>query len=212
MTPATTDRRVRRTRELLRRALLALIEEKGYERITVQDILDRADVGRSTFYAHFTDKEDLLRSGFEEFRSSAAGGMHATVSPAGQKVEFLEPMLAVFQHVDEHRHRWKPLARKGGADLVVRLLRENVTELVRAHFRSQLPEMRGRRRQLEVEAAVQFVVGSAMSLLNWWLDNDVDCSAEELHTIFRGMAVQGVRRFLTTAADQRERASEPARS
>lgn len=198
LSPTTTDRRVRRTRELLRSALLSLIEEKGYERITVQDILDRADVGRSTFYAHFTDKEDLLRSGFEEFRSSAAAGMHATVTPAGQKVEFLEPMLAVFQHVDEHRHRWTPLARKGGSDLVVRLLRENVTELVRAHLRSQLRETRGRRRQLEVEAAVQFLVGAAMGLLHWWLENDVDCSADDLHTTFRGMAVQGVRRFLTT--------------
>ena len=190
---------MRRTRELLRSALLSLIEEKGYERITVQDILDRADVGRSTFYAHFTDKEDLLRSGFDEFQSSAAAEMHATVTPAGHKVEFLEPMLAVFHHVEDHRHRWKPLARKGGADLVVRLLRERVTELVREHFRSQLPEMKGKQRQLEQEAAIQFVVGSSMSLLNWWLDSNVDCSADELHSIFRGLTVQGVRRFLAAS-------------
>jgi AcrR family transcriptional regulator len=207
-----TDRRVRRTRELLRSALISLIEEKGYERITVQDILDRADVGRSTFYTHFTDKEDLLRSGFEEFRSSAAAEMYTTVTPAGHKVEFLDPMLAVFQHVEEHRHRWKPLARKGGADLVVRLLRDSVTELVRAHFRSQLPELRGRQGQLEHEAAVQFVVGSAMGLLNWWLDSDVSCSAEELHAIFRGLAVQGVRRFLTAPNDQLSQRRKTRRS
>src|SRR5689334_24059575 len=63
------DRRVRRTRRLLREALLALVAEKGYDRVTVQDVLDRADVGRATFYAHFRDKDDLLVSGFDELRA-----------------------------------------------------------------------------------------------------------------------------------------------
>ena len=198
MSEVKIDRRVRRTRELLRSALLSLIEEKGYERVTVQDILDRADVGRSTFYAHFTDKDDLLRAGFEEFRASALAEMRVT--PAGGKVDFLEPMLAVFRHVEEHRHRWKPLARKGGVDLVVSLLRESVTDLVREHLRSQLPDMRARQRQLELEAAIQFVVGSSMGLITWWLDADIACSADDLHSIFRGLAVQGVRRFLVASS------------
>jgi AcrR family transcriptional regulator len=193
------DRRVRRTRELLRAALLSLIEEKGYAAITVQDILDRADVGRSTFYAHFTDKEDLLRNGFDEFRSTTLAEMHSAGASAGGKVEFLEPMLSVFRHVEEHRARWKPLAGKGGAELVIRLLQERVVDLVREHLRSQLPEMRGRRRETELEAAVQFLVGSSMGLINWWLENEVECSAEELHSIFRGLSVQGVRRFLVSS-------------
>src|SRR5262245_45123225 len=56
------DRRVARTRAMLHQALLALIMEKGYEAISVADICERADVGRSTFYAHFTGKDDLKRS------------------------------------------------------------------------------------------------------------------------------------------------------
>src|ERR1700757_5499961 len=59
------DRRVRRTRKLLHDAFLALVLEKGYEKTTIQDILDRADVGRSTFYVHFRDKEALLTSSFD---------------------------------------------------------------------------------------------------------------------------------------------------
>src|SRR5512141_2904590 len=59
------DRRVQRTQQLLREALVALILEKGYDAITVQDILDLANMGRSTFYAHYRDKEDLLLSGFQ---------------------------------------------------------------------------------------------------------------------------------------------------
>src|SRR5690242_4167136 len=59
------DRRIQRTRQLLLDALLSLILEKDFDSITVQDVIDRANVGRSTFYAHFQDKDELLLSGFE---------------------------------------------------------------------------------------------------------------------------------------------------
>src|SRR5690349_10072505 len=65
MTEKITDRRIQRTRQLLLDALSTLILEKGYEAITVQDLIDRANLGRSTFYSHFQDKEDLLLKGVE---------------------------------------------------------------------------------------------------------------------------------------------------
>ncbi len=168
MSSATTDRRVRRTRELLRSALFSLIVERGYERITVQDILDKADVGRSTFYAHYRDKDDLLRSGFEDLRSALATETAGDGNAAHGKAEFLQPVLAVFQHVEAHRHLWKPLAGKGGAYLVIRILRENVSDLVREHFRSQLPGWK--EDQTQLEAAVQFVVSALIGVITWWLD------------------------------------------
>jgi AcrR family transcriptional regulator len=195
---APTDRRVRRTRELLRNALLSLIQEKGYDRITVQDILDRADIGRSTFYAHYRDKDDLLRAGFEDIRAALAAERDAAEKGAGRKVEFLQPMLVVFQHVAAHRQFWESLSRKGGADLVTRILREGVSDLVREHFRSQFPDAEGDQTQLE--AAMRFVTGACMGLLTWWLEDDlVPYSAEEIHSIFRRLATQGVKRFLATA-------------
>jgi len=65
----TPDRRVQRTRRLLHKALMSCILEKKYESITVQEILDRADVGRSTFYVHFRDKDELLTNGFQYCRA-----------------------------------------------------------------------------------------------------------------------------------------------
>ena len=194
---AVTDRRVRRTRELLRSALLSLIMEKGYERITVQDILDRADVGRSTFYAHYRDKEALLLAGFEDIRSALTVDSEAAEKATGSNREFLQPMLAVFRHVEGHRQFWQPLSRKGGADLIIRILQENVEDLVRSHFHAQFPQWKGDPMQLE--ATMQFVTGACMRLLTWWLDNDeVTYSAEDIHSTFRRLASQGVRRFLAT--------------
>jgi AcrR family transcriptional regulator len=190
------DRRVRRTRELLRSALLSLIQEEGYDRITVQDILDRADVGRSTFYAHYRDKEDLLEGGFEDIRAVLDAERGASQEAPGRRTKLLQPLLAVFQHVDEHRRFWGPLARKGGSDVAIRILRDNVTELTREHLRSQFPT-----KDLDptrLEAATHFVISACMGLIVWWLDNDIPYTAEEAHSAFQHLATQGVGRFVTT--------------
>jgi AcrR family transcriptional regulator len=194
----TTDRRVRRTRELLRQALLALIQEKGYDKITVQDLLDRADIGRSTFYAHYRDKDDLLRAGFEDIRAALAAELAAAERPTGAKVDFLQPLLVVFRHVEAHRRFWASMSRNGGADLVARILRDCVSDLLQAHLRSRFPEATSD--DAHLEAAMRFLTGACMSLLIWWLDDEeLTYSAEEIHAIFRRLATQGARRFLTAS-------------
>jgi AcrR family transcriptional regulator len=65
---AAPDRRVGKTKKLLSDALVSLILEKGYEKATITDILTRADVGRSTFYLHFENKEQLLLWGHEHLK------------------------------------------------------------------------------------------------------------------------------------------------
>lgn len=194
MNSAKADRRVRRTQELLRSALVSLIQEKGYDRITIQDILDRADVGRSTFYSHYRDKDELLLAGFEDIRLALARERDAAETGMGGKVEFLQPVLVVFQHVERHRHLWHSMSQKGGADIVVRILRRGVTDLVREHFRSHFPDAEGNQAQLE--AAMQFVIGACMGLLIWWLDDEASYSAEEMHAMFQQLTTGGVNRFL----------------
>lgn len=190
----TTDRRVRRTRELLRNAFASLIHEKGYDRVTVQDILDRADVGRSTFYAHYRDKEDLLRSGFEEVHAALAAEQGAAERQAARGTTFLQPLVAVFQHVEGYREFWGPTSRSGGHDLIARVLQEGIDDLVRAHFRAQFPSADPD--QLEIDAAMRFVASACMGVLMWWLDNDVPWSADEAHAAFRRLATQGVKRVV----------------
>jgi AcrR family transcriptional regulator len=192
-----TDRRVRRTRELLRQALVSLILERGYEHISVQDILDRADIGRSTFYAHYRDKDQLLLSGFDEAFSALAAEVPPPDPNGSRGGDFLEPARALFTHAEGHRQLWKALVGKPGAELVLRYLRSNLTALFKPHLRTHMPERRPD--PLKLDAAVQYTVNGLIGILVWWSESDTPYAAEELYAIFRRLTTQGVRRFLTAS-------------
>src|SRR5260370_42236283 len=98
-----SGRRVQGTRRLQPRALMSIIVEKKYESITVQEILDRADVGRSTFYMHFQDKDELLFSGFQYLQSFLESVQEASTTVPGKSYEIIIGFsLAMFEHAHEH--------------------------------------------------------------------------------------------------------------
>ncbi len=104
----TKDRRAEKTEALLREALGALIREKSYDDIVVKEILARADVGRSTFYAHFHDKDELLLSGIQDMLRSAQS-----------REGIVWFSLPILEHIEEHRgrpqERVAPLPQQGGS-------------------------------------------------------------------------------------------------
>src|ERR1700712_4163718 len=109
------DRRSQRTRQMLSAALVALMLEKRYDEITVQDIIDQANVGRSTFYAHCLDKDDLLISDFTRVLDMVSQHMRQFTPD----VQGTLPSLALFfEHVQAHYHLYKALVRGGGIDLI----------------------------------------------------------------------------------------------
>src|SRR5689334_9313169 len=114
MTKRPIDRRVARTQGALHQALLSLILEKGYEAISVENICERANIGRSTFYAHFTSKDDLKRSGLGHLRREllerhrrASASMPAGIRP----IRFSLPM---FEHARNHAHLYRALVGSKG--------------------------------------------------------------------------------------------------
>lgn len=192
------DRRVRRTRELLRSALTSLILENGYERVTVQDICDRADVGRSTFYAHFRDKEELLLSGFDDLRKELRGAFadHERRTAAGDTSSGAWAALAVIQHVAEYRAVSSMLGSRGSAVAIARL-RRLLSELLRDHLQMQLDP--ATRTQVPMEVTVQFAVASLLGLIDWWLDHDRPYSPEQLEELYRRLAEPGIRAAMRPA-------------
>lgn len=177
------DRRVRKTREALFDALVSLIVEKSYDKITIQDIIERADVGRSTFYAHYRDKDDLLLSRMGEIRSAF-----------DLADEDADPSLTIFQHVGEWSHVYRAIASRRGAQVIVgqfrRLLTERYTERLRGRLGpNEAPSM-------PLDAVVDFIVSAVISLVQWGVDRDDPVPPAELHTYFEALVVPGVQKAL----------------
>jgi AcrR family transcriptional regulator len=160
------DRRVRRTRRLLSEALVALILERGYDRITVGDVLTRADVGRSTFYSHFRDKDDLLMACFDELRQSLHTDVEAFAAGRAP-ADTAGPVLVLFEHAYQHRTVYQALCGRHSGETVLSHLHGIYAELLRTHLPARV------RGPMPIDVVVEFLAGSAIALFRWWLDADM---------------------------------------
>ncbi len=185
------DRRVQRTEDVLHQALISLMIEKGYEDITVQDIIDRANVGRSTFYSHYVGKQDLLRSGLKHLsqhllaHQRAALGLKGT--PREQAFGF---SLALFEHVHSYRTVYHAIVGRQSGTIVTSELRALLADLVRRELKTLLPNERSS--DLPRNAVIYFVVGAVMSVVTWWLEERSKLSPVEVDTIFRRLTLPAI--------------------
>jgi AcrR family transcriptional regulator len=180
------DRRVQRTLKDLREGLLALMVERGYEALTVQDILDRAGVGRATFYEHFRGKDDLLRRSLEPLREHlreewklAAQG----AKEAGAELGFVLPFL---RHVDSHRALYRATVGRESWAIVHGEIKRMLTEFAAEAMAGGRGAARdgGPGRDLGRGLFPQYVSGALMAVVVWWLDGRVKASAEEMNEAF----------------------------
>jgi AcrR family transcriptional regulator len=174
------DRRIQRTRQLLQDALIALILEKGFEAVTVQDIIDHANVGRSTFYAHFQDKDDLFLSGFENLRAQFEQHM------LGQSLAEQDPWelsLVMFRHAQEYQRVYKALVGEKGGHSMLTHVQKYLIALIHEHLKSQFPE--GKKGQIPPEILTLYIVNTLTALLTWWLDHNMPYPPEQINDMFR---------------------------
>jgi AcrR family transcriptional regulator len=186
------DRRVQRTEQSVRRALFELIQEKGFEALSVQDIIDRANVGRATFYTHFQSKDDLLLSGFEDLRASLKERQRLALGQ-GRGVD--ERVLAfsheMFAHANEHRTLFRAMVGKRSGAAVQRMIHNLLLDLVRDDVKT-LASYKDTT-SLPTEALVQFVAGSFFGLLMWWLNGKMQLSVQEVNSLFRRLALAALK-------------------
>jgi len=173
------DRRVRRTKERIWAALMSLIVEKSYDRITVQDLIDRADVGRSTFYAHYETKDDLLLSGLDRLTFDIE--RHMADEPSSTSVL---PSLGVFRHAEENPEQIKALMGTKGSEMMQRAALSSF-----AHRAKAVIEQRGKGGDasgLPSDARAALAAGALLALLTWWLDNDMPYPPETMANVYAG--------------------------
>jgi AcrR family transcriptional regulator len=185
------DRRVQRTQQLIRQALLSLIQEKGFEALTVQEIIDRANVGRATFYAHFDNKDDLLVSGFEELRASLKARQRDAFARGRTTEErvfaFSEEMFA---HANEYRDVFRAMVGKKSGATVRRMLHKLLVDLVRDDVKGTVA--RTDSNAVPTEALVQFIGSALFGLLMWWIDGKTRLSVAEINGLFRKLAIPAI--------------------
>src|ERR1700739_3161691 len=182
----TPDLRVRRTCERLGSALIALIQEKPINDVTVQDVLDRASVGRSTFYLHYRDKDDLLLSQLEMFLEM----MSTALSVRKEKSNRVAPVAEMFAHIGNQNKLYRVLSDSGHLkeffDLAEGCFARGIERRLKESGRlTSIP-------QRELAARASALSGSLLSLLRWWLDRGEKESPEAMDEMFHRMVWTGL--------------------
>lgn len=184
MTAEEHDRRALRTQAALIHALLALIATKHYDQITVRDIVRQANVGRSTFYAHYQSKDDLLVSGFEQQLDVLV--RQIVISEDG-RLQF--DTTAFFRHVQGHCAVYRTLIWGSGFKLLIKDGHAALATKIEARLSALLALHHPPKVPLPVLANT--LSGVLLVLLKWWLDNQMPYSAERMDEIFQKLMMPG---------------------
>jgi AcrR family transcriptional regulator len=177
---ADADRRVRRTRHALIAALIELVLEKRYDAITIQNLLDRADVGRSTFYAHYRGKDDLLLRSFEGLLAMLDQEMDRDGAPVGR----LAPVRELFRHVGELAEFHRALVR---AHMLDRVYQAGTSVLSRTIARRLAAGPASTGSDAARLALAHGFAGALFGMLRWWVEADAPPSPEQMDELYHAL-------------------------
>ncbi|HZF28970.1 MAG TPA: TetR/AcrR family transcriptional regulator [Gammaproteobacteria bacterium] len=184
------DRRVQRTRKHLHEALLSRILEKRYDAITVQEILDRADIGRSTFYTHFRGKDELLVSGFQRFKDSLESvdaAPSAASRPSYERI--VDSSLAMFEHAARYRDVHRALHGSRAESLVRRNLHAVFYDVIGRRVEIELRGRTPRGCRVPPDLLTRYLVSTQIAVLNWWTEAREPMAAEDADAAYRRLVL-----------------------
>jgi AcrR family transcriptional regulator len=179
---AKTDRRVHRTRELLQKALIELIGEKGYDAITIQDIVDRANIGRTTFYLHYHSKDELFISCHEAMVSKfLIAPLHLL-----SREELLSPdapqgLKSAYQHLEDSRAMIYAIFQGKDSLLIMRQMRDWNAREIETNLRTVFAEAES---TIPWDVLANYLAGAQIALMHWWLEKRQPHTLENLAQTF----------------------------
>jgi AcrR family transcriptional regulator len=188
--PKRVDRRVHRTRRMLQDALIAMMIEKGYESTTVQEIIDKADVGRATFYAHFADKRSLLTSRIEDLRAMLVERQRVLrgASSRGEAARQFTFSLPMLEHAREHLALYSAITGRESGTFVLGRIQQMLADLVLDDLIAMGLKRPSERRDL----LAQHLSGAFMASLTWWLEHGAKLAPADVDAIYQRLAFTGV--------------------
>lgn len=180
MEQAKLDARIKRSRQLMQEALVSLIEEKGYEELTVRDITERAALNRSTFYLHYRDKEDLLYKTAQEVLQELGQCFHDSTGIPPQPNEPTAAQLHLFEHVAHHADFYRVMLSERGFPR----FHTHMENVMRKCFSQAIDRLHLATKNWKVpyDFFVNYISAAHMGLIMWWLQNDMPYTAKYMAT------------------------------
>jgi AcrR family transcriptional regulator len=170
---------VRRTRRSLVEALVALVRQKSYNAITVQDLLDHADVGRSTFYAHYRGKDDLLLKSFERLVTTL--DEHMDLEGPTTRVA---PVRELFAHVGRMADFYQALVRARVIDHQAQGRTDHFARLIERRLAARPGEPGG---AVPLPVRARALAGALFALLQWWVERRPLHTPEQMDEMFHAI-------------------------
>lgn len=175
MSEERVDRRVQRTRDLLRNTLIRLMREKDYDEITIQDITDRANLGRTTFYLHYQSKDDLLLDHHADFTHS----LNLSQLSREQLLSELPQteMITFLQRFSEGKFIYLAIRNAKDFHVIMRGIREQMTSVLATSLATAFPDETP---NIPRDVLAIYIVGAQLSLVDWWLTNRTEYSPHDI--------------------------------
>lgn len=198
MTDKPFDRRVRRTRHALENALISLILEKGYEAVTIEEITDRADLGRTTFYLHFRDKEELLMNAIDTMIEDFLAQDFIQPTPKDKLIQNDQSdpaqlnlhgnlLKQIFLHAHKNADLYKIILRgEGGSKAMQRLMDISKQEFIR-----RMQNFTQLQSKVPLDVFAMYFTGSILELVTWWLEENQPYPIDEMVGYFQQMFMLG---------------------
>ena len=186
-----TDRRAQRTRKTLQETLIELMGEKPYDAITIQDIADRADIGRTTFYLHFNTKDELFISCHEAMVKQFP---IAPLHPLSRE-ELLSPqapagMTSAYKHLEEARPLLYAIFQGKDSLFIMRRIRDWNAQEIETNLRTAFAEAAS---TIPVDVLANYLAGAQIALLHWWLEKRQPHTLENLAQTFHRLQRAAIR-------------------
>lgn len=185
MEPEKKDRRTRKTRQLLRDTLLTLLKEKRYEDVSVQDIIARADVARSTFYVHYVDKDDLLTGSHGIFAENLGEQMLAHAGESGSAFS----SRTWFYHIQAQGDILKVIAKDSAMELAMKTLHGIIHDSVQKGMQAHAPIKNA---SVPLPLIVDYLTDTLMTLIKWWFKDGMRSTPEQMDEMFQQLVMPGV--------------------
>ena len=183
-----SDRRIGKTRTAIYQALNDLLHEKKYANITIQEIIDRANVGRTTFYQHFTDKDTLLMICIENIFESLSN--HLTEQPPPKHESRLIPAAEIFAHIRENSRLINGILMSDSGEILFDKFKNYWGEKTEPYLLRHLPE--GKQPKIPIAILTNFVTTTLIELLRWWMKSGGEYSPEQMEKYFFDLILPSV--------------------